>query len=559
MSPRSRTDPVKWRASLTPSSPTLSMSNYKQDAWTQKQCDGKEAELSSLRLPRDRSADLLSLPSLPSVYEPLEGVRDQAPTPTIELTRPSGEYEDARGDVPFDLMESPVQSLYFDDVDDTQMSWSPARVEDDGIGRDISDDDRWPQSALHMHNVTVSASTSSSSIDFPFADGGDCTMCSDPMDAQVTPRSTRTLQTAERKSSSLQSWLPLGSNPPPRNAAQLSSQPILPRTSLPEEIKRSESSNIVTRHSAGSVGLDHHNELPEDLFPLRPISSHSRSRLTNLTKRISGPRSAPAKDLRRSIMQLRRMNSDLKSAGCNTPQSRRYAKLGREASPVLPFSFAGFPVFDDGDDESLLSDLDGTGGFPSGDIDEEMNDADKENVPSLQYDLVQKPFDADDSEHCDVPYAAQSMKHKWAFNSGSFDFAFSFPCPSTVSQPTTSFTVDNILKELESETNAAAVMYDTLESPSQTGLLRSSSIWEDGHAYWSDVEGIEMAELGTQDARGHARLDQKGYGLQGPMSLREMEELVVVAPTTPIGKGTGKTMVQATPNSLYDGQGFLRT
>ncbi|PSK36742.1 hypothetical protein B9Z65_1925 [Elsinoe australis] len=305
-------------------------------------------------LPRDVSADLLSIPSFHSFnsqFEFSEVIRRDIPTPTFELTRPSGEYDDQREGFTFELDfdESPVQPRTFND---TQLSWSPPPAELDDFDKYSAklpgDHDGWPKSALRMTNITIATSSSSSSLDFPFADGGDLIICSDPVDAQSAPftrnehpeplpraasfRFRSRLQPLSQQTPQspfspqvpvTPNWSPLFSHPPPQSPSHSSLTHFPPLSPSPS----------TTSTPSGAYPS-----------PLRPIISH---------KRVFGPRSAPARDLRRSIMQLRRMNSDLRSAGFDTPQARRYTKLGREASPILPFGFGGFPVFEDGegDDE----------------------------------------------------------------------------------------------------------------------------------------------------------------------------------------------------------------
>ncbi|TKX26793.1 hypothetical protein C1H76_0947 [Elsinoe australis] len=348
LSPRSHTDPVKWRASLTPSSPTLSLLRFEQESWSQRGARSIMPKVACAALPRDVSADLLSIPSFHSFnsqFEFSEAIRREIPTPTFELTRPSGEYDDERKGFLFELDfdESPVQPRTFDE---TQMSWSAAELDDfDKYSAKLpGEHDGWPESALRMTNITIATSSSSSSLDFPFADGGDPVICSDPLDAQsallprneqpeplpraasfrfrspLQPSSQQTPQSSfSPKLPATPNWSPLFSHPPPQSPSQSSLTHFPPLSPSPS----------TTSIPSGAYP-----------FPLRPVTFH---------KRVSGPRSAPTRDLRRSIMQLRRMNSDLRSAGFNTPQARRYTKLGREASPVLPFGFGGFPVFEDGE------------------------------------------------------------------------------------------------------------------------------------------------------------------------------------------------------------------
>ena len=84
-----------------------------------------------------------------------------------------------------------------------------------------------------------------------------------------------------------------------------------------------------------------------------PIGKNKPSSSKTNRKSLTGPRPPPAKDLRRSIMELRRKNSEIRFPpgldildddavslnydGAEESGQRKYLKLGREASPCLPF------------------------------------------------------------------------------------------------------------------------------------------------------------------------------------------------------------------------------
>ncbi|KAF4555124.1 Hypothetical protein D9617_3g021950 [Elsinoe fawcettii] len=565
LSPRNHTEPVKWRASLTPSSPTLSMSRFEQDGSWHTRANPFTGRGAFTVVQRDRSADLLSIPSLPSFGSHLGGIDDRTPTPTIELTRPSGEYDPNKDGFPFDFdfQESPVQPRKFDDTD---MSWSPPPV---GSAVDVEQtflstygDDDWPQSALRMTNITVAASASSSSLEFPFADGGDPTTCSDPLDAhsdmRVPIQAASSFPVSSFKAHRLAStsaWAPslapgtttrspLFSHPP----TKVASQPLLNHsTTDPNAIFAIHTSHRPSISSAPAPA------------PLRPIPSTPRPTLPN---RVSGPRSAPAKDLRRSIMQLRRMNSDVHST--ISSQSRRYMKLGREASPMLPFTFGSFPVFDEGDGESLLSDQDADVGFQERGLWEKREEGDKGNWHCGSADGLGDEGRLVEEEALGKAGAGLS-----------FDFRFEFPCPATSSSYPVPIVEgvgaveEDILRELEDETIRAERLFGRVEEIHRSSGVevhrRGSSVWEDGEAFWSSP----AAGIGCIDGAGELYdCDSKGIisdgfvtGKGGKMSMREIEELLGIEPSTPTEtekeEGRVRMQVQATPGSLYDGQGFL--
>ncbi|KAG9632006.1 hypothetical protein KCU95_g13856, partial [Aureobasidium melanogenum] len=85
-------------------------------------------------------------------------------------------------------------------------------------------------------------------------------------------------------------------------------------------------------------------------------SPHRRSggieKHSSRSKRITGPRAQPPKDIRKSIMALRRMNSSLQMSEDELSKgSHRYLHLGREASLELPFDFGFSSEVSDNEEE----------------------------------------------------------------------------------------------------------------------------------------------------------------------------------------------------------------
>jgi hypothetical protein len=70
------------------------------------------------------------------------------------------------------------------------------------------------------------------------------------------------------------------------------------------------------------------------------------------SKRVTGPRAQPPKDIRKSIMALRRMNSSLQISEDELSKgTHRYLHLGREASVQLPFDFGFSSETSDNEDD----------------------------------------------------------------------------------------------------------------------------------------------------------------------------------------------------------------
>ncbi|KAK4986793.1 hypothetical protein LTR50_005088 [Elasticomyces elasticus] len=107
--------------------------------------------------------------------------------------------------------------------------------------------------------------------------------------------------------------------------------------------------------------------------PLIPPRSSARLHAPPNAQSPIGPRSEPPRDLRKSVMALRRMNSEMQVEREQSREDRRYLRMGREASPLLPFS-----EFDAGDGAEAASSCfdfgfggrgDGEGGEGDGGVD----------------------------------------------------------------------------------------------------------------------------------------------------------------------------------------------
>ncbi|GAB7360683.1 hypothetical protein MBLNU230_g0562t1 [Neophaeotheca triangularis] len=233
-----------------------------------------------------------------------------------------------------------------------------------------------------------------------------------------------------------------------------------------------------------------------------------------------GPRSEPAKSVLKNAMALRRMNSEI---DCTTRSSspdeiphrgpNRYARLGREPSPLLPF-IASPAAATPNDPGAGLFDFE-FGIALSSDADAGAEDQDNDRET---YD------DAKASALDDIDLDALERRISGAV--AGFDAQ------------------DELLPTVPEE--------------------RSSSVWEDGERYWEWLEQKKQRELRGSFAAGSGVATPTGekgeamaFTLAGVGTLGGKAGWV---PCTPAEKRLRDQSSPggATPRSLYDADGFLR-
>ncbi|THX48565.1 hypothetical protein D6D06_09028 [Aureobasidium pullulans] len=390
--PRTIMDPLRLRASLTPSSPTLSMVAYQNEPlpWNSEVNSRRASYVSQgVKSPLSREASLFSIPSLPDMSHvgQDEDAQQGSETPTIEFTRPSTEWSEHERTPPFGLRVTPSssrRSVYNPELSPPLPSWShkydpfwpmlvtnpPASGQEYDVNRPIS---------------VYSSDEDSSSTSFPFAvkDEPASANWSSPLsflgDYEEEEEEVKWSQSDKENDSPYASAAALE-----RIRSPFESMPILrPHTSLMEDLDASlpsppaspnssicktppllcrtvsNVSNTVpsAKPSNPNSSAQRQNRRSSSISPRRRSGSSSPNRRSggiekpsSRSERVTGPRAQPPKDIRKSIMALRRMNSSLQfSADEMGEGSQRYLHLGREASPKLPFDF-GFENSDNEDD-----------------------------------------------------------------------------------------------------------------------------------------------------------------------------------------------------------------
>jgi hypothetical protein len=385
--PRTTLDPLRLRASLTPSSPTLSMVAYQNEPlpWNS-EVNSRRASLRSpgAKSALSREASLFSIPSLPDlshVYQEEEEVKQGSETPAIEFTRPSTEWSEHERSPPFGLHVTPSnskRSAYKPESSPPLPSWSnkydpswrmlttnpPASGQEYDPNREIS--------------VYSSDEEDSSSPNFPFAVKDDPAprACSSPLSFLAdyddekengrsgSPQSEKEIESPYARVAALTE----------RIRSPFESMPILrPHASFMEDLDPSlpspppsPNSSICKTPPLLCRRLSEISEISPHANPSHPNSSanrqHRRSssisqsrrsgsssphrhsggieKPSSRSKRMTGPRAQPPKDIRKSIMALRRMNSSLQISEDELSKgTHRYLHLDREASVQLPFDF----------------------------------------------------------------------------------------------------------------------------------------------------------------------------------------------------------------------------
>ncbi|KAI5236006.1 hypothetical protein E4T43_08873 [Aureobasidium subglaciale] len=537
--PRTTMDPLRLRASLTPSSPTLSMVAYRNEPlhWNSQVNSRTASHVSqAVKSPLSRQASLFSIPSLPDVS--LVGEDETAPqgseTPAIEFTRPSTEWSEHERSPPFGLHVTPSnsnRSVYIPEPSPPLPSWSskydpswpmlitnpPAGGQEYYPNKPISvyssdeDDSSSPNFHFAVKEEPVTATWSSppsflcdyasdkenkeaeslkndSKIESPYA----CT-------AVLTDRIRSPFESMpilRPRASFLEDLDPsLPSPPPSPNSSICKTPPLLCR-----KISNASETLSSAKLSNPNNSVHRQNRRSSSISPRRRSGSsspHRRSggieKPSSRSKRVTGPRAQPPKDIRKSIMALRRMNSSLQISEDEMGQgSHRYLHLGCEAALELPFDFGFSP-----------------------------ENSDNEDDPPRDIMMEQEGAEDDDKESRECQYVTYS------------------PSKSVLSLLTT--------------------------LPEATRMPRTRlSVWENGEGYWAEQERrVNEAVTSSPVDTPTSTLD-KMLGLEAQVSVSESGKGLLVLnegeETTTWDKRKSKAMeTPKSSRSLYDQQGFYRS
>jgi hypothetical protein len=391
-------DPLRLRASLTPSSPTLSMVAYQNEPlpWSS-EVNSRRASYRSpgAKSALSREASLFSIPSLPDLSHMCqdEGLQRGSETPTIDITRPSTEWSEHERSPAFGLHVTPSnskRSVYKPESSPPLPSWSnkydpsrpmlttnpPASGQEYDKNRPVSvyssdeEDSSSPNFPIAVKDEPVPR-THSSPLSF-LADYDDEKenngMRSPQSEKETDSPYARLAALTQRIRSPFESMPILRPHasfmedldpslpyPPPSPNSSICKTPFL----LCRRLSNASSAQPSAKPSNPNSSATRQHHRNSSTSPRRRSGSSSPHRhsggiekASSLSKRVTGPRAQPPKDIRKSIMALRRMNSSLQISEDELGKgSHRYLHLGREASVQLPFDFGFSSEASDNEDD----------------------------------------------------------------------------------------------------------------------------------------------------------------------------------------------------------------
>ncbi|KAK0947743.1 hypothetical protein LTR29_001000 [Friedmanniomyces endolithicus] len=248
------------------------------------------------------------------------------------------------------------------------------------------------------------------------------------------------------------------------------------------------------------------SDIPQPLYVKQPSQSLSPQ----------GPRTEPAKSVLKHAMALRRMNSEIDQTRnlSENRASRRYVRLGREASPLLPW--IGSPDLGDGASDSC-------------------NDL----------------FDFDFGETVlDVGAGAAEEDGSGSRGKSALD--------------------DIDMASLDRRLDGALAGFEPGASSSSPPVLDSQrfSVWEDGELFWQKQPRFSFTAsssplLGDMDVtpvkKSSAGVWEREQGAMTPVQRLRMPDPLAGGGVGFEDDGERPSSILKTPRSLYDSEGFLRS
>ncbi|CAI6298764.1 unnamed protein product [Periconia digitata] len=530
------------RASLTPSSPTLSMANYDHGPIGSPVLSRKVNSVSNNSSNRTSIGPEVYIPAFSNPYDNESNVPDFANAPpTFALARaPSEEVLDidtvAGASSPFEMLfeidSSPTRAISIEEYDpehpqltlhtptrsnskQTRTFSSPFSVIIEETPTQQSKDSDTTNHAIDSPPCspkTIPASTLESkaardrcsAFDLPIrqtailedSEAIDPALLSNeafhslnsPFDYKTSPSFS-----AWGHNSKPEARIPNSSESakalmePLLNAAFPSSPPML---SLPTSPSSNAVPSLLPRAPASPrpshAGLPHsppYSSIAESSAPALDFTN-----MPTLTPGLNGPRVLPARPLRSSIQELRRMNSDAEKG--NGREERRYRRLCREDSIGLP----GEESFMDGLDEETetWSNADHTE-FDAEDYEKEEDEEEgstwnEEKERKLVGDLLSSDWEEapemEQASHRHSPPAKNNAEDD------DIDFTIiSIQDHTSKSPALTSSPASTVYPSSPS----ASILATTMPAKPTNPIDRSSSIWEDGEKFWTSTPPFHQA------------------------------------------------------------------
>jgi hypothetical protein len=304
--PELKLRPTTLRASLTHNSPTLDLVCLSSDSAMLESNNPTFTSSPKSRLSKRQSTtSIFTIPTFPSPGKTIL-TTNVMPTPTFSFSRPSNEFDECRSPpAEFKLLakpiapDSPLADIMIEKDDRPEFSTPdevisplfPNQGENGFKGNDIKN------------------SLSSLSLE--------------PTTPPLLPPTI--------------SW----TGPPRyRDSVEQISPPCSPNSIVPPlERTAMQPETPLSPPEESPINVDNPTTTPLDHSPSSISASTS---LAQTTAALIGPRNPPGKSIRTQIRELRRMNSDANGAvACGMRATKRYARLGREASPDQSLSRQG--------------------------------------------------------------------------------------------------------------------------------------------------------------------------------------------------------------------------
>jgi hypothetical protein len=522
------------RASLTPSSPTLSAWNAFQEHGLPSLPSDSQLSASPLARSPSRQSDQSSAFTIPSFPSPIKAtvsdIQLNQPVPQFCLSRPSTDTADEDSSSPFALHVSPETNIpsspplpisKHEKYDPAHSAWPSLALRAGKMEYDptspaweTTDPERssplFPFAAATMTGATeedVSPRTLPNSYGGDMPDTPPCSPKTLPegfqafFDGQrssVKPAPIEEVLTSSN-ASQIMARIPSGTVDFPGAPVLLPpSEPEGYLTTTPERAAAPGRQRAVSNAppmrpmrcsppppmpTIPSSDFECEGDMTDDIPMPSPL--HLSTVRASQTPSPQGPRSQPANSVLKNAMALRRMNSEVNNPtwdpGQDQRESRRYVRMGREASPLLPWIGSPDPNESCGDMDELFD-----FGFAAAGAE------DRDDVPGA----------LDEIDMSEVERKLDGALAGFEAVPGS----------------------DDTIRTLRTEDLRKEV--------------RSSSVWEDGEKFWDGgKENIESSPLPGQKTT--PKKEWAGFGSDESLLARRS--------------------IQMTPKSLYDSDGFLRT
>ncbi|GAM84002.1 hypothetical protein ANO11243_019920 [Dothideomycetidae sp. 11243] len=247
-------------------------------------------------------------------------------------------------------------------MDDSDFSWSPARAEMEEVPvtlRSLDADERsMPIGLAHKSAIVRFPSNQTGSLDH----GDDLVQSKADTSTGKAHNSPERVSVTFTEISEVELYTPISSSPPAVQSIPLSPKRLnLPIASsapaspspIPEPLSEQGDLQLAESPKSTAVALSRRKQSQRQVKGLRTPRPKARKHWSDT---LQSSRHETAADLRKTIIKLRRTDSELQSPEHNTREQARFLRLGREASALLSSSRPSFSIFLDEANETFLMD-----------------------------------------------------------------------------------------------------------------------------------------------------------------------------------------------------------